>query len=140
MIDAKGQPLAGISVLIVDDDPRSLEMYRFVLEEAGATVECSPSALLAAEALERSCPDVLISDIVMPQMTGLDLIEALRTREDDCACVAAIAVTAFSDELSLERARRAGFDRAVPKPLSPLRLMQLVREVSGVGASSGEAL
>ena len=129
VVDDSEPGLEAVRVLLVDDDPRSLEMYCYILEQAGAVVESVPSALAAAAALERFRPDVLLSDIVMPEMTGPDLIEAIRSRDDECSGVPAIALTAFSDRAALDRATRAGFDRAEPKPLAPARLVALVREV-----------
>ncbi|MEW6494760.1 MAG: ATP-binding protein, partial [Cyanobacteriota bacterium] len=67
-------PLEGIRVLVVDDEPDTLNLLVFVLEQAGAIVTSAASASLALEAFKQQQPDLLLSDIAMPEMDGYTLI------------------------------------------------------------------
>ena len=76
----KNQNLGGVRVLIVEDDPYTLEMLRVILQNRGAEVITALSAADALKALDRCRPDALISDIAMPDQDGYELIEKIRQR------------------------------------------------------------
>ncbi|NJK54309.1 MAG: response regulator [Leptolyngbyaceae cyanobacterium SU_3_3] len=73
-------PLAGLQIVLVDDQLDNLEFSQFVLEAAGATVIGKTSAIAALEAIVQSPPDLLISDIGMPDMDGYELLHQVRSR------------------------------------------------------------
>ena len=119
--------LAGLSVLVVDDEPDSLELVQQVLADTRITVLTATSAQEALRSVERHRPDLLISDIGMPLMDGFELIRQVRElRDRQAACVPAIALTAFSRREDQQRALEAGFDEYLAKPLRPAVLVQAV--------------
>jgi PAS domain S-box-containing protein len=119
-----GQSLDGVHVLAVDDDPDSLEVLRTVLEDAGATVTIARGA---QEALDARGPfDVIVSDIAMPGIDGHAFMRSLRARDPD-ANVPAIALTAYARPEDVERAKRAGFQEHLKKPVEPGRLLAEVK-------------
>jgi CheY-like chemotaxis protein len=129
------QRLDGLSVLIVDDDPAPLELYREILTLAGARVRVATSARAAILLVQQEVPDVLVSDIMMPGEDGYWLIRALRELPADRGgCVPALAVTGDPRNHSSERAREAGYDSHLSKPVE-------VREFSATVArlACGEA-
>jgi CheY-like chemotaxis protein len=129
------QRLDGLSVLIVDDDPAPLELYREILTLAGARVRVATSARAAILLVQQEVPDVLVSDIMMPGEDGYWLIRALRELPaDQGGCVPALAVTGDPRNHSSERARQAGYDSHLSKPVQ-------VREFSATVArlACGEA-
>jgi CheY-like chemotaxis protein len=73
--------LQGIRILAVDDDPDALALLREILEATGATVTTADSAQHALDLLEGMTPDVLLADLGMPHMSGLDLIDQVRRSE-----------------------------------------------------------
>lgn len=115
--------LAGVRVLVVDDDPDACEVLRRVLEERGAQVAVATSARAALAQIEQSEPDVLVSDIGMPEIDGYELIRRVRARG---STLAAVAVTAFARAEDRIRALRAGFNMHVAKPLEPKELIAVV--------------
>jgi signal transduction histidine kinase/ActR/RegA family two-component response regulator len=128
--------LEDVRVLIVDDDRDSLEVLRLILEGAGALVTTATSA---SEALEAGTAfDVIISDIGMPEMDGYAFLEHLRARESG-AHVPAIALTAYARAEDGERARRAGFQEHLAKPVDQRRLVEAVRAWSRLEAASPAA-
>ncbi len=116
--DQDAPSLKGISVLVVDDEQDAAEAVRRLLEIHGANVRVERSAREALVQLEEDPPDVLISDIAMPGMDGFDLIQKLRASTSSARTVPAAALTAFSGPEYEERAKRAGFQTFVPKPVA----------------------
>jgi signal transduction histidine kinase len=123
--------LEGLRVLVVDDDRDALELCSTVLEIYGAHVTTAASADEAMALLERSRPDVLVSDIGMPEEDGYALIKKVRTVEQDLGeSIPAVALTAYASEEHRRRAINAGFQMHVPKPVSPPDLAMAVAKVS----------
>ena len=112
------QNLNGMSVLVVDDDPAPLELYREVLSLAGARVRVATSARAAVLLVQQEVPDVVVSDIMMPGEDGYWLINTLRDLPADLGGrVPALAVTGDPGRHSRERARQAGYDCHLAKPV-----------------------
>jgi CheY-like chemotaxis protein/two-component sensor histidine kinase len=119
--------LNGIQVLVVDDEPDSREFVAFVLEQAGATVLTATTADEALTMLIRSEPNVLLSDIGMPDMDGYMLMQQVRALPpEQGGQVLAIALTAYAGDFNQQQALRAGFQRHVSKPIEPERLIQVI--------------
>ena len=101
--------LAGIRILIVDDDRDMCDALRYLLESCGAEVRTAASAADALAAIERSRPDVLLSDVVMPGESGYDLIRKIAAREGVAA----------------------GFRTLLAKPIDPEALVAVVADLAG---------
>jgi len=124
--------LAGLTILVVDDEHDSLELVQQVLSETGARLLTAMSAADALRMAERERPDLLISDIGMPLMDGFELIRRVRDLRDRAlAGMPAIALTAFSRREDQQRALEAGFDEYLAKPLRPAVLLQTVVGIAG---------
>jgi signal transduction histidine kinase/ActR/RegA family two-component response regulator len=112
--------LNGIQVLVVDDEPDSREFVTFVLEQAGAKVITATTAEEALTTLIRSQPNVLLSDIGMPDMDGYMLMQRVRALPpEQGGQVRAIALTAYAGEMNQQQALQAGFQRHLAKPVEP---------------------
>lgn len=111
--------LAGLRILVVDDDDDSRLLLAATLRREGAEVEVVGSAASALTALEAGpAPSVVISDIGMPEVDGYELIRRIRDRDEGGGGnVPAVAITAFTETESRERAITAGFQAFVSKPL-----------------------
>ena len=123
-------PLAGFSILVVDDDADTREYLSFVLEQAGATVICAASADEALQVLVQSTPDILLSDIGMPEMDGYMLMRQVRAMPCDRGRqIRAIALTAYAGEINQQQALAAGFQRHIAKPVAPETLVQEIENM-----------
>lgn len=126
--------LAGIKVLLVDDNEDILELSRRVLEERGAEVVTVNSVVEALAQLCKVVPDVLISDISMPILNGYDLIRSVRNElhlgEHK---LPAVAISAYARPLDQQRALQAGYQAYVIKPLQPHMLIRAVARLVGRG-------
>jgi signal transduction histidine kinase/ActR/RegA family two-component response regulator len=117
--------LAGIRVLLVDDDRDIREVLQFVLEGQGALVTVAASAAEALEELERSMPNVLLSDIAMPGETGCDLMRKIVACQGKDAPPAA-ALSAYAPGQGLAEALASGFRMLLAKPVDPEKLIAAV--------------
>ncbi|MBD2115154.1 PAS domain S-box protein [Nodosilinea sp. FACHB-141] len=116
--------LDNVQILLVDDDADTREFQAFLLEQYGARVTAVPSGLEALQALERLVPDVIVSDIGMPEMDGYGLMQQIRSRPPaQGGTVPAIALTAYAAEIDQKRALEVGFQTHLTKPLEPERFV-----------------
>jgi signal transduction histidine kinase/CheY-like chemotaxis protein len=132
--------LTGIRVLVVDDAPDTLELTRQVLASCGASVLAADGAVAALALVASERPDVLVSDIGMPEVDGYELVRRLRRLgAAGGGEIPAIALTAFTRQQDREEALRAGFTAYLAKPVAPAELVATVaglalQRVGGMGA------
>lgn len=114
-------------ILLVDDDADTREFEAFVLKQRGAVVTAVASGVEVLQVLDRLIPDVLISDVGMPDMDGYQLIEKIRSRSaDQGGNTPAIALTAYAAEADQQKALQTGFQQHLAKPIDPETLVQAV--------------
>ncbi|WP_327387356.1 response regulator transcription factor [Streptomyces sp. NBC_01207] len=143
-IGAEGTARAGAlgSVLVVDDDPTVSEVVAGYLERAGFAVRLAadgPTGLRAAEELR---PDLMVLDLMLPGMDGLEVCRRLRAGENSGRPVPVIMLTARGDEDDRILGLEVGADDYVTKPFSPRELVLRVRSVlrrAQAGAPAGTA-
>jgi PAS domain S-box-containing protein len=112
--------LSGVKILVVDDEPDIRDLVTFILQDYGVDVTAVTSAEEALEELSQSLPDILISDIGMPEVDGYMLIRQLRQQPpEQGGNVPAIALTAYAGEMNQQQALTAGFQMHVSKPVDP---------------------
>jgi CheY-like chemotaxis protein len=127
--DPEDITLDGVRVLVVDDDADSLMLAAVALEQHGARVTTARSGAEALDAMTNTPPDVLVSDLGMPDLDGLELMREVRRRRG--SAMPALALTAYAMEADAERTRAAGYSMHLPKPLDPKRLAMAVRQLAG---------
>jgi signal transduction histidine kinase/PAS domain-containing protein len=124
--------LSGLRALIVEDDPASATTLCAILERSGAEVRTTHSVAAALESLREGIPDVLISDVAMPDDDGLALIRAVRGRlRIGAERLPAIALTAFHDVDLRVALLGAGFQRFMTKPVDAHTLATVVAALAG---------
>jgi signal transduction histidine kinase len=123
--------LAGLRVLVVDNDPDARGLLRTVLERCGAVVDEAASAAEALNAVTVRAPDVLLSDIGMPREDGYSLIARIRALEGPVRLLPAAALTAHATAADRTRALLAGYQAHVPKPVDPSELAAVVAALAG---------
>ncbi|HWP42248.1 MAG TPA: ATP-binding protein, partial [Blastocatellia bacterium] len=124
------QPLQGTSVLVVEEDDDGREMLVTTLKSYGAHVTSALSASQALEAIKRSAPDLLLSDIEIPGEDGYSLIRKVRSLEGAASRVVAIALTAHTRAEDRARALAAGFHSHIAKPVDPKELIDLISSLT----------
>lgn len=119
--------LTRLSILVVEDDPDARELMQAILEQHGASVEAAESVARALEILETFRPDLIISDIAMPEEDGITFVQKLRKRTPEAGgSTPAIAVSAFSAASDRLRALTAGFTHYLHKPVDFEKLSQAI--------------
>ena len=123
--------LNGVHILIVEDDPDSRNVLSLLLQRLGALVESAASAKEAFDRLNLRRPDVLVSDIGMPDEDGYSLIRRVRQLPGK---LPAIALTAYARKQDAEAAIIAGYDHHLPKPVTPADLIRAIKAVTRLTA------
>jgi PAS domain S-box-containing protein len=121
--------LSTVKVLVVDDDIDSARTVQAILKRSGADVRIASSMAEALKAFSTAAPDVLLSDIGMPEHDGYELIKQIRTLPNGRR-VPAIALTALARVEDRTRALRAGFQMHVAKPVDATELAAVVRNLA----------
>jgi len=112
---------AGKRVLVVDDEKDVQDFVCLVLEDTGFAVDCAGNGREALEKIESARPDLVLLDLMMPEMDGWGVLDRLKRIPD---APAVVILSAFTDEW---RALRAGAWESLPKPFLPQDLVDTCR-------------
>jgi len=127
---------SSLRVLVADDNRDAAETCAMLLQLSGHEVQVVHSGRAALEAAERFRPHVALLDIGMPELSGYDIASRIRAAPWG-AQVTLIAVTGWGQEEDRRRALSSGFDRHLVKPIDPVLLEQLLREIAAGGSLRG---
>ncbi len=129
--------LAGLRVLLVEDDVDSREMLRDLMTMVGVEVREAADGVDALAAFDRERPDVIVSDLNMPRMDGLELVRRVRARSaEDGGLTPAIAVTAGLDDE--QRTLLAGYHVYFAKPVDPMAILRCLASFAEAKREHGE--
>jgi CheY-like chemotaxis protein len=130
--------LSGVRVLVIDDAPDTLDVLEQILSFSGAATMTAPGAGAALALLEDEVPDVIVSDVGMPEVDGFELMRRIRRRAATAA-IPAIALTAFTREDDRAKALQAGFTDYLAKPVEPAALAAAIRRAVARGGEAAAA-
>lgn len=125
--------LAGIKVLVIEDEPDSADVLARILKRHGAEVRTAGTAAKGLDEFERFSPNVVLTDIGMPVEDGYEVIRKLRTLPGGRK-VPIVALTALARSEDRTRALRAGFQMHVPKPVDAGELVAIVQNLAGLSS------
>lgn len=132
-IRSESKPLAGLKILIVEDDQDSREVLQLFLEQSGAEVQSAESAAEAINLLGESTsnlPDAIVSDLAMPGEDGYSLIGRIREfSAEKGGNIPALALSAFASSDNKQRAFNAGFQKYHTKPFEPDGIIEDIRQI-----------
>ena len=112
--DATASPRSRL-ILIVEDDPETRQFYAAALERGGFRIQQAHNGLQAFEKALESSPDLIVTDIAVPGIDGIELCRRIRADARTCT-IPLLAITGYGDRQYLDRARLAGADRVLSKP------------------------
>jgi PAS domain S-box-containing protein len=128
----KTADLAGLKLIVVDDEPDARNLIRRLLEECGAEVFTAGSAAEAISLVEKERPDILVSDIGMPGVDGYEFLQRVRNLgAAKGGKVPAVALTAFARSEDRTRALRSGYLVHVSKPVEPAEFIATIASIAG---------
>jgi CheY-like chemotaxis protein len=113
-----------LKILLVEDDAEARALYIYMLALAGYKVSAVQNGLEAFAEIQVNRPDVIITDIAMPVLNGLDLILAVRSH-DDLADLPVVAITSFGENLR-EQARAVGATESIDKPTELAKMREVI--------------
>jgi PAS domain S-box-containing protein len=130
--EESGPMLDHVRVLVVEDDADTVDLLKVILADSGADVVTAPSVRKALDVFDHWRPDVLVSDIAMPEQDGYQLIGQLRSRGTERGGdIPAVALTAYGRNEDKKRALAAGFQMHLTKPIAPTELLTALANLSG---------
>jgi len=124
--DLNSSLLSNVSVLVVDDEPDTREFLTVALEGSGARVTTAESVRSAFEMFQQTQPDLIVSDIGMPEEDGYTLLSRIRQLASELRNTPAIALTAHAKPEDRDRALDAGFQDHLTKPVEPDNLIRAI--------------
>jgi signal transduction histidine kinase/ActR/RegA family two-component response regulator len=131
---ADPQSLAGVRVMVVEDESDARELTVTTLSSCGATVTSAASSAEAITVLLGAPPDlrpqVIVSDIGMPRKDGYDLIRQIRALDSPVGQIPAVTLTGYATPEDVDRALEAGFQAHIAKPINPASLISMVRKLA----------
>ena len=141
--DSAPARIAGLTVLLAEDNELNMEIARFLLEEEGARVLAARDGGQAVEAFAASEPgdiDAVLMDVMMPRMNGYDATRAIRQlARPDAARVPIVAMTASAFAEDRIAAKAAGMDAHLAKPLDTRLMLQTIARLAGTARADGAA-
>jgi CheY-like chemotaxis protein len=130
------RPFDGTTVLVVDDDAEERRTVGALLESLGARVMLAADGREALARLQQQRPDLVLCDIRMPHMDGLEFAEHVR-RDPRYRDLRLIALTGLQSDADLRRTWSVGFDGHLPKPATAEAFIALRRRLSGSSDAAG---
>ena len=122
------EPRMSWSVLIVDDEPMTQDLLRMMLEPAGFRVTCAEDGLEALQKIEENKPDIMVLDVMMPNMDGITVCKKIRSNVE-MADIPIVMLSGKTHLNAVEEGLGAGANRYLAKPMSRTDLIQNLREV-----------
>jgi CheY-like chemotaxis protein len=119
---------SGIEILVIDDEIDSLNILTLVFEQEGAKVKSAASAREALDIFNESTPDLIISDIGMPEVDGYTLISEIRALPQG-KNLPAIALSAYAGEVDRQHSLKAGFQEHLNKPVDIYSLLNVTLQL-----------
>jgi len=123
-------PASNRTIMVVDDHPDLVEILRITLESNGFNVRCAYSGQELLAALEKEKPDLILLDIMMPRMDGLEVLYRLR-ENSDTASIPVIFLTAKVLDEDIQRGYKMGAKYYITKPFIPTQVLEGVNLVLG---------
>ena len=120
--------LSQVNILIVEDSPTQTKLLRLILEENGYLVDSTINGVQALESVRRKKPDLIITDIVMPEMDGFALCKALKS-DFNFKLIPVMLLTSLSDPQDVIKGLQAGADNFLTKPYEDSFLISCIKNI-----------
>ena len=120
--------LSTATILLVDDNAQNLELMQAFLEELPCQIRTASDGVEAIESIERSCPNLVILDVMMPRMSGFEVCQKIKSQPSTRDTVV-IMVTALNEVSDYERAVECGTNDFITKPVNKIELIARVKSL-----------
>ncbi|MBC7463150.1 MAG: response regulator [Actinobacteria bacterium] len=127
-----------IRILAIDDNADIRDLLRFVLEKEGFEVSTSANGVDGLSQIKERRPDIVLLDVMMPEFSGFDVLDAIRNDKDSKVRVLPVLmITAKSSIEDVDRALELGATSYIVKPFRPTKLVEKVNELLALGQHQG---
>ncbi len=123
-------PASNRTIMVVDDNPDLVEILRITLESKGFNVRCAYSGQELLDSLEKQKPDLILLDIMMPQMDGLEVLTRLKGNPAT-ASIPVILLTAKVHHEDIQRGYKTGAEYYITKPFIPSQVLERINLILG---------
>tara|TARA_A100001037_G_C14706635_1_gene438491 strand:+ start:138 stop:578 length:441 start_codon:yes stop_codon:yes gene_type:complete len=120
--------LSTATILLVDDNAQNLELMQAFLEELPCQIRTASDGVEAIESIDRSCPNLVILDVMMPRMSGFEVCQKIKSQPSTRDTVV-IMVTALNEVSDYERAVECGTNDFITKPVNKIELIARVKSL-----------
>ena len=120
--------LSTATILLVDDNAQNLELMQAFLEELPCQIRTASDGVEAIESIERTCPNLIILDVMMPRMSGFEVCQKIKSQPSTRDTVV-IMVTALNEVSDYERAVECGTNDFITKPVNKIELIARVKSL-----------
>ena len=124
-------------ILAVDDEPNIVRLIQVNLERQGYQVETANNGAQALEKIRASRPDLVVSDVMMPEMDGFELLRSIRA-DARLADLPVIMLTAKAQDVDVMRGYSGGADMYLTKPFNPIELLNFVKRILASGGTGDD--
>ena len=124
-------------ILAVDDEPNIVRLVQVNLERHGYQVDTANNGVQALAKIRQSRPDLVVSDVMMPEMGGFELLASIR-RDPNLMDLPVIMLTAKTEDRDVMEGYKTGVDMYLTKPFSPHELLAFVKRILAVHGDDGE--
>src|SRR5215475_4034047 len=124
-------------ILVVEDSPTQAEEVRFILQEAGFTVEVARNGRMALQRLDAEPFDLVLSDVLMPEISGYDLCRRIKT-DPRTKSIPVVLLTFLTDPMDVLRGLESGADNFLTKPYDPRYLIHRIQTTLDNVRSKGQ--
>jgi len=115
-----------VRILVLDDDPGTVNVYRFILAKEGYDVEVATSPQIGLKLLEKRQFNILLLDLVMPGMNGIEVLEKVREKDKDLAVV---VLTGYASVETAVASLKSGVSDYIEKPIDQRKLVETLKKV-----------
>jgi DNA-binding response OmpR family regulator len=130
--DGAGERVMAKRVLVVDDEPNIVMSLRFLMEREGLAVEVAPTGEAALQALGRTPADLVLLDVMMPEIDGFEVCQRIRANPA-WAKTPIIMLTAKGRDVERDKGRALGADEYITKPFSTRELVARIKQMLASG-------
>ena len=120
--------LSTATILLVDDNAQNLELMQAFLEELPCQIRTASDGVEAIESIDRSCPNLVILDVMMPRMSGFEVCQKIKSQPSTRDTIV-IMVTALNEVSDYERAVECGTNDFITKPVNKIELIARVKSL-----------
>ena len=128
MMAPQKKPKPRALILVVDDEPTTVQLIEFVLQRQGYATKAAIDGYAALESVKKQIPDLIVLDVLMPGMSGLEVCSRLKA-DEKTRKIPVVILSALGGETEVQAGLSAGADSYLLKPFQPTELLKYIDQI-----------